>query len=319
MNLDDILLMTYVDGEALPQQCAAIEAALKESPDLARRVSALRAARLPYQAAFSRQDLAPVPESLVLSVDALVRDAARDAKPTIRREAIYLTRMFMWLPGRPHQAPPHEAPRGLPESARFGRRRFALSGLGLAFVAGILCCDVAIRFAPELSPFARTRPLPWIQAVAEYQDLYTRETLVDLKDNVNQTANTIQQIRRDDALALDVPDLRAAGLDFKQLRRLRFRRRPLVQILYLPEHGGPVALCVITDSKPDQSLQTQQVGEMKVVTWRRDRLSYALVSSEPAVDLLTLGAQIATHLTPTLFDGASNADPAPAAPRNPPT
>jgi len=307
MNLDDILLMSYVDGDALPQQCADIESAIDASPDVAQRVNALRAARLPYQAAFSRQDLAPVPDSLVRNVEALIRGAVHDAKPEIAHQPGRLTWVSQWLPGRS------------PKQASLGRRRFTLSWLGLAFVAGVLCCDVVVRFAPELLPLHRARPLPWIQAVAEYQDLYTRETLIDLQDNANQTANTVRQIRQDDALALNVPDLRAAGLDFKQLRRLRFRQRPLVQILYLAEHGGPVALCVITDSKPDQALQTQQVGEMKVVTWRHDRLSYALVSNDAEVNLVTLGQHIATHLTPTLFDGAGNPDALPAAPRNPPT
>jgi hypothetical protein len=44
---------------------------------------------------------------------------------------------------------------------------------------------------------------------------------------------------------------RSQGLTFKRVQRPRFHDKPLVQIVYLPEKGKPVALCVLKEAKAD--------------------------------------------------------------------
>jgi hypothetical protein len=44
---------------------------------------------------------------------------------------------------------------------------------------------------------------------------------------------------------------RSQGLTFKRVQRPRFHDKPLVQIVYLPEKGNPVALCVLKEAKAD--------------------------------------------------------------------
>jgi len=286
MNIDDILLMSYVDDDVSPEQRAQVEAAIAASSEVGTRVAALRASRLPYQAAFARQAIPPVPEALARRLDELLREPVRAPSP------------------------PVETPR-----ASSTRQHSTLAWLAVAFVAGAFFCGAALRFAPEFVPgFVSAKPaqpLPWIQAVVGYQDMYTRDTLANVSNDPKLTAETVSQIRRDDALAVNVPDLRETGLSFKQLQRLRFRNRPVVQIVYLPEHGNPVALCVIGDSRPDQAVQTQQVGSMKVVTWRRGKLSYALLSKDADIDLQAVGAHLANGAAPALFGQLGNPLPRP--------
>ena len=290
MNIDDILLMSYVDDDVSPEQRAQVEAAIAASPEVGTRVAALRASRLlPYAAAFARQAIPPVPESLTRRLDELLRQPVRAPSPPV---------------GAPRAPSP--------------RKHSTLGWLAVAFVAGAFFCGAALRFAPEFMPAGMpafvsevvpvkpAQPLPWIQAVVGYQDMYTRDTLANVSDDPKLTAETVSQIHRDDALAVDVPDLRETGLSFKQLQRLRFRNRPVVQIVYLPEHGNPVALCVIGDSRPDQAVQTQQVGSMKVVTWRRGKLSYALLSKDADIDLQAVGAHLANGAGPALFGQIGN-------------
>jgi len=288
MNIDDILLMSYVDDDVSPEQRAQIEAAIAASPEVGSHVAALRASRLPYQAAFARQAIPPVPEALTRRLDELLRQPVRAPSPPVEASRV---------PGT--------------------RKHSTLAWLAVAFVAGAFFCGAALRFAPEFVPgfmpgfvpAKAQQPLPWIQAVVGYQEMYTRDTLANVSDDPKLTAETVSQIRRDDALAVNVPDLRETGLSFKQLQRLRFRNRPVVQIVYLPEHGNPVALCVIGDSRPDQPVQTQQVGSMKVVTWRRGKLSYALLSKDADIGLQAVGAHIADGAGPALFGQLGNALP----------
>ncbi len=85
MKIDDTGLLAYVDGELSADECVQVEKALRESEDLAARVSLLRAEELPYQDAFGKQSLPSLPESLSRNVDALIRQhlasasAERDA------------------------------------------------------------------------------------------------------------------------------------------------------------------------------------------------------------------------------------------------
>ena len=148
---------------------------------------------------------------------------------------------------------------------------------------------------------------PWVQAATGYQKLYTRDTLAYVSETGDTSSKTVEDIRREDGLALRIPDLRNAGLTFKTVQRLRFNNKPLVQIVYQPEKGEPVALCVMKDVKPDQAVAGQDVDSMHVVTWRQAELSYALIGKPDGVDLNALGKQISNREVEQLFSDATSA------------
>jgi len=143
-------------------------------------------------------------------------------------------------------------------------------------------------------------------AAASYQQLYSRETLAYVDPDTNLSIKTIKEIREDDGLALRIPDLSAAGLTFKRVQRLRFNNKPLVQIVYLPAKGAPIALCVMKEVKPDAGVAGQQVDSMTVVTWRQAELGYALIGQPEGVDLTALGKQISAGGTAPLFSRATS-------------
>jgi hypothetical protein len=95
--------------------------------------------------------------------------------------------------------------------------------------------------------------------------------------------------------------LSAAGLTFKRVQRLRFNNKPLVQIVYLPKEGAPIALCVMKEVKPDAAVADQKVASMTVVTWRQAELGYALIGQPQGVDLTALGKQISSSQVAPLF------------------
>ncbi len=142
---------------------------------------------------------------------------------------------------------------------------------------------------------------PWIAAAASYQQLYSRETLADINADPALTKRIAAQIRRDDGLAVQIPDLRSAGLTFKRVQRLRFNNQPLVQIVYLPKNGPPVALSVMKEPKPDAAVSEEMMASMNVVTWRRAELGYALIAQRGGADLTALGKQISTNMAAPLY------------------
>jgi hypothetical protein len=50
-------------------------------------------------------------------------------------------------------------------------------------------------------------------------------------------------------------------------------------MVYLPERGVPVTLCVIKDSRPDESIAQKKVDGMTAVSWRQNELAYALIGT----------------------------------------
>ncbi|RQU49561.1 anti-sigma factor [Burkholderia cenocepacia] len=283
MKMDDVLLMAYVDGALTSHQRAEVDRAIRTSVEIATRVALLEASVLPYQRAFQRHPWLPVPQSLIRTV----ADIAHAHAPPSTRP----------VGGGDHRqisGPAQPGVRGRPSTPVRSRVRMMAPWLAVAFVAGAFCSAAVLRFAPPpASVVARARMSPWIMAAVNYQRLYTRDTVAFDSANFAAAAQTIDTIRRDDGLGIRIPDLRSAGLTFKRIQRLNFNRKPLVQIVYLPDQGAPVALCVMKDERPDTVPDRQQVGNMDVVTWRRSGVAYALIAAPGDADLGALGDRIA--------------------------
>ncbi|MBN3759808.1 anti-sigma factor [Burkholderia sp. Ac-20365] len=297
MKVDDITLMAYVDGELDIEERREIERELDESPELAERIELFRASSLPYDAAFAQQKLPPVPESLTRKIAELARTHA-SATSTVP-------------PGPAADPAANDASvppvAGLPPSVPVrSRMRFSAPWLAVAFVAGVFCCGIGLRLVPGVfsggaATVASAQPAsPWVMAAAGYQALYSRDTVAVTTDAA-VSAKTVADIHEIDGLPVRVPDLSAQGLTFKRIQRLRFHDKPLVQIVYLPKTGGPVALCVVKDAKPDQSIAQQKLDGMDVVTWRQSELSYALIGTTGQVDLDKLGKLIAKRDVDAMF------------------
>lgn len=299
MKIDDASLLAYVDGELSAEESGRVEKAIQESEEVASRVSLLRASDLPYREAFARQSLPLVPESLSLNVDALIRQhlaggagaaAKASTSTSFEPDVDDAQEDVESLGENVHRLKPRA--RALPQ--------LSWPKLAVAFVAGAFCCGLALRLVPQLaggnSGVMTTADgsgmTPWIEAAASYQQLYTRDTVALLQPDMSATASTVADINQADNLPVHIPDLRSQGLMFKRVQRLRFHDKPLVQIVYLPQKGKPVALCVLREAKADAAPSSGSVDGMDVVSWRRGELGYALIGEPGAVDLEAIGKQL---------------------------
>ncbi|SPB13799.1 anti-sigma factor [Caballeronia novacaledonica] len=299
MMADDAQLLAYVDGGLSPGEREAVEAQLRESAEARKKIALLRASKADYAHAFAQQPLPPVPESLRLNIEEMVRahragGANEPALPASEK--------------RPDMtaAPVRSRLRGMPV------------WLAAACVAGAFVAGQFVQLGALFNParpnaggaqMASADVAPWIAAAVGYQKLYTRETVAYREDDPALAARVVDDIRRNDRLALRVPDLSSAGLTFKSVQRLRFNNKPLVQIVYLPQKGPPVALCVMKDARPDESVASRTVEAMDVATWRQGELSYALIGQAGDVDLGALGKRIADSDLAPLFSKAAPATP----------
>jgi anti-sigma factor RsiW len=284
MKPDDSQLIAYADGELSASEAAAVKQALAESPDLRESVELLRASRLPYREAFATQKLPPLPDELRRRIEALASATRQEADHVVAQPA--------------------------PRS----QRRLWLAA---AFVAGAFCAGLVQQlgggwpgaFSNRAALVAAGNTRPWISVAADYQQLYTRETVANVTPDPAVSADTVDAIRKVDGIRLRVPDLLPAGLLFKSVERLRYNGKPLVQIVYLPERGTPVALCVMKDLRPDQPVTQRQMSGMTVVSWRQNELSYALIGKPDPGDLQTIARQISNEDVNAMFIGSDTTRP----------
>ncbi|WP_321938673.1 anti-sigma factor [Paraburkholderia sp. J8-2] len=293
MTMDDILLMAYVDGELTPREREDVEKTISASPEIAERVALFTASALRYRHAFAHQKLPPVPKRLTLKIEQLSRahlgmPEAASSTDTARRGATEPAWFARLISRWPFRVALH----------------LSLPGLAVTFAAGVLSCALVLRHATDWARSdggagtgalhaAAASVSPWVAAAVNYQQLYTRDTVAFDALTPEVVSQVIAQIHVDDGVPIRVPDLRPAGLTFTRIQRLRFHNRPLVQIVYLPKTGLPVALCVMKDEKPDASMTHERVESMNVLTWRRANLSYALIASLDDDQLLAIGTAIA--------------------------
>jgi anti-sigma factor RsiW len=262
MSIDETDLLAYADGNLSPERVAEVEAGVARSPELAARLAAIRASALPYGVAYEAQPLPAVPARLRARIADLIEADSRRRQP----------------------------------------RGAAWPRLAAAFAAGVVCCALTWTLL-STGPRALTAPLvsPWIQAVADYQQLYSRETLAHIAEDHQLSERVIGDLRDVDGMNVRVPDLRSAGLTFKRVQRLSFHQQPVVQMVYLPEHGDPIAVCVTRDERADEDPSARQIDALSTVAWRRGSLGYVLLGRASVQSMLELARQLASGELGSLY------------------
>ena len=271
MTIDDTVLLAYADDELTAARRLDVEQAIAQSSDMADRLAALRASVLPYRAAFDGQKLPDVPPALAQRLGDLLRTHTAEvaaSQPKIQPAGAWLSLK-------------RNLERYLSKPAFYAS----------SFAAGVVCFGIALTVWPDQLG-SRSR-ISLAQAVAQYHDFYGRETVMNVVVDAAADKATLADALKADGLPASVPDLSSVGLVFKRIQRLRFNDQPLLQIVYLPERGGPVALCIAMDSGPTIAVQSQQLGRVQSVSWRLDNLSSVLVGAQSQIDLQVLAIRIA--------------------------
>jgi anti-sigma factor RsiW len=293
MMADDAQLLAYVDGGLSPDERNVIEAQLRESPEARKKLALLRASNVDFADAFAKQPLPAVPETLRLSLDEMVRAHRAQGAASANDDAV----------PKP-AASVHPRWRGVPVW-------LAAACVAGAFAVGQFAhLNAFFGSAPgDVRPpqAASAEASPWVAAAVGYQKLYTRDTVSYRADDPALAARVVADIRDHDRIALRVPDLSTAGLSFRSVQRLRFNGKPLVQIVYLPKNGAPIALCVMKDARPDEAVASRRVDQMDVTTWRQGEMSYALIGQPGDVDLGALGKRISNADMTQLFGKITSA------------
>ncbi len=270
MSLDLEILRAYADGELPPQRRAEIEAALATDAPLAAAAAAMFASRLPYRSAFEQQDLPPVPAELQSRVAELSAVAV----------------------GQEEFAPA--------QGPRWGRRLRSAKVLPamLAAAVGLLAGYwAAVSIAAVRKPAVE----PWLRSAVAYHAMYARETVTDGGTDPRGQLQVLRKaLRERHGLALNPPDLSALGLQFVRAQRLQFEGRTVLQLVYLPPEGAPMALCLM--QSPAQPERSFTLDGQQAISWQAGNWSHVLIGSLPQAQMRA----VRQHLPPAVVQPAAS-------------
>ena len=132
----------------------------------------------------------------------------------------------------------------------------------------------------------------WMVQVAEYQQLYVRDTL----QTEPLTQPQILALQKRLSLALDaelkIPDLSRYQLKFIRGQILQVNDQPLIQLVYLPQKGGPIALCVTPKQFAVSEPTADTARGLAMIHWNSLKNSFVLMGDHPSQDLMRM-AQLA--------------------------
>lgn len=210
--------------------------------------------------------------------DDLVRriDLARASDPDLQGEldalewaGESLRNQFGALEG---QAPAYQEPE-FTASESSSRQGGLIPGIGVGLAAG-LAASVLFGTAPA------TDDAPdWARSIAEYQVLYTRETI--LAEGLGPQSTREQLARLDSQIEIDlrqVPEL--PGLQLKRAQILGYQEKPLLQIVYSDASGNPIALCLMPAEGMDTSPVSSKLEGMQAALWQSNGHKFILIGGK---------------------------------------
>ncbi len=162
--------------------------------------------------------------------------------------------------------PPKPARTGTPVIRWIG----AIAASVLLFVGGIYSGQNF--FQPEKTQWAE-----WLEEIASYQALYTRETLSLGNPPPEPVQRQMARVSKALGQEIKAPDFAAVKADYKYARMYGIEGQPLAQIAYLPKEGRPFSLCMMKTDVPDHQPRFAEAYGMKLATWRHKGIAWVLV------------------------------------------
>lgn len=124
----------------------------------------------------------------------------------------------------------------------------------------------------------------WRQAVADYQVLYTAETVTATPLDATTRRAGLAHVATRLGLDLDEDRIAVEGLRFQRAQILDFQGQTLGQLVYLGPDDTPIAFCLMRAGDAEQAPQDATMAGMASTSWATDGLGYIVIGpADPVV------------------------------------
>ncbi|MEH6457914.1 MAG: hypothetical protein V7749_16420 [Cocleimonas sp.] len=147
-----------------------------------------------------------------------------------------------------------------------------------ASIAASLMLGLVIGYGVFSSTTDSTQGNNWVTEVANYQLLYVRDT-VTTAPTLSDSQHIALQTKLSKALNSDlhIPNLQQQKLTFKRGQILDIEGEPLIQLVYLPDDGLPIALCILRNGAVDSLPKSGESRGQTFIEWSKNGLSYVII------------------------------------------
>jgi anti-sigma factor RsiW len=128
----------------------------------------------------------------------------------------------------------------------------------------------------------------WRQSVAEYQALYSAETLTWNPQEPQLQDETLAKLSERVGVPLDRAKLQLDKASFERGQMLDFDGKPLVQLAYLYEGDKPFALCMVANGAKDAEPASETRKGMPIVHWAKGGVSYMVIGKLEAGEIAAM-------------------------------
>jgi anti-sigma factor RsiW len=155
---------------------------------------------------------------------------------------------------------------------------------------------IGVVLGSGVTHFLHRPPAPdWLVAIAEYQALYTTDTLKPLNSNPALIANQVQAAAAALGRPMLVQNLQVAGLELKRAQVLAFEHRPLVQFAYLDREGTPIAFCATRTNALAEPVHTTTLNGLAAAVWNRDGYGYVVIGGTDTAAIQAIAHTLEHH------------------------
>ncbi|MEM9045090.1 MAG: hypothetical protein AAGC81_10360 [Pseudomonadota bacterium] len=122
----------------------------------------------------------------------------------------------------------------------------------------------------------------WHQAVADYQVLYTAETVTGAPIPAQTRQAGLDLVNQRLGLDLTLDALSLEGVRFQRAQILQFDGEPLAQLVFLDAANNPIAFCLMAASSPAQAATDTQIKGMNATHWKDGRFQSIVIGPADA-------------------------------------
>jgi anti-sigma factor RsiW len=120
-----------------------------------------------------------------------------------------------------------------------------------------------------------------VAEVAEYHEVFSHETKHLVEIPASQTDELTAWLGNRIGRNINVPDLTRLGLQFAGGRMLVVDGRPIAELMYTRDAGGPIALCIAgSEDAPTSalaSIQLDRKGDLTLASWYSGQHTFVVV------------------------------------------
>ena len=128
----------------------------------------------------------------------------------------------------------------------------------------------------------------WRTAVADYQVLYTADTLAAVRLGRDEREEQLRRVSARVGFPVSADSVVLPSLSYRRAQILGHRGTPLAQLAYVDARGGPVALCFLRTGEPDSAPAAATLRGLETVSWSRNGFGFLLIGQTSKRDLVAV-------------------------------